>query len=319
MTDLLTLCTGALDSITISFDKAAQDILKIILGFIIFGVALDMKLDDFKQVLKTPKPILLGLTAQLLVFPALTFLVIYLLSLSESTALPMSVALGMLLVSACPGGNMSNFFTHLAGGNTALSVTMSAISTILAVVTTPFNFSFWSAQLPDAAMLADKSISLSFMEMVGTVMILLGIPLILGLLIARYLPKVAEKAKNPMKYFSIIFFLVLIVGALVVNFKIFLDYLGFFILIVFVHNAVALSSGYGLATLLREPARNRRTIAIEVGIQNSALGLVLFFDYFFTDEQPLGGMVIIIAWWGLWHIVAGLTLSLFWSKRPVKE
>lgn len=299
-----------IDSAVISFDESLQGILKVILGLIIFGVALEIKLKDFKEVFKKPRAILLGLTAQFFIFPALTFLIIYLASLSPQTAFYPSVALGMLLVAACPGGNMSNFFSHLAKGNTALSVVMSAISTLAAVIMTPFNFGFWGSILPETNAKL-QTLSISFLDMFQTIMILLCIPLVVGMLIGHYYPKLAEKARNPMKILSVTFFVVLTGGAFIANYDNFINYVGGVVIIVFIQNSIALFTGFSLAKMVGLSHKDSKTVSIEVGIQNSGLGLILFFQYFNT----LGGMGIIIAWWSIWHMVSGLTLATYWSRK----
>ena len=248
---------------------------------------------------------------QFIAFPALTFLLIWGASQSPKTAFYPSVALGMLLLAACPGGNMSNFFTHLAKGNTALSVSMSAISTVAALIMTPLNFSFWGSLLPSTNALLSE-LSIDPLDMLITITILLGIPLAVGMLIAHYQASIANKIKKPMKYFSIFFFVVLIVGALAANFQTFLDYIGTFALVVFIQNALALTLGYWGARGAGLSHYDSKTVSLEVGIQNSGLGLILFFQYF----EHLGGMGIIVAWWGMWHMISGLTLAFYWQRKP---
>jgi len=301
-----------IDNVQISFNEETQLILKIILGFIIFGVSFDIKFEDFRKVAKNPKGAFIGLFLQFIAFPALTFGLIWLASQWPSTAFYPSVALGMLLVAACPGGNMSNFFAHLAGGNTALSVSMSAISTLAAVVMTPLNFSFWGGLLPETnALLTELSISL--WDMLQTIVILLGIPLTIGMLLSNYLPKIASKLQRPMKIFSIGTFALIIIIALLVNFEIFLKYIGTFAFVVFLQNALAISLGYWGAKAAGLPLKDCKTVAIEVGIQNSGLGLILYFQYF----GQLGGIGIITAWWGVWHMISGLTIALYWQRQAI--
>jgi BASS family bile acid:Na+ symporter len=299
-----------IDSVQITFDENTQLILKLILGFIIFGVALDIKIDDFKEVARNPKGVFLGLALQFIAFPAMTFGLIWVASLSPSTEFYPSVALGMLLVAACPGGNMSNFFTHLAGGNTALSVSMSAISTVAAIVMTPLNFSFWGSMSPATNQLLSE-LSIDPLDMLLTIVVLLGIPLAIGMLISHYKGDFADKIKKPMKYFSVGFFAILIFGALAANFGTFIDYIGTFAFIVFLQNSLAIFIGYFGAKAAGLPHRDRKTVALEVGIQNSGLGLILFFQYF----SHLGGMGVIVAWWGMWHMISGLTLAFYWQRN----
>lgn len=301
-----------IDSVQVVFNAEAQLFLKIILGFVIFGVALDIKLKDFEQVIKNPKGALVGLTMQFFLFPALTFALIWTANQFPSLSLYPSVALGMLLVAACPGGNMSNFFSHLAGGNTALSVSMSAISTIAAVVMTPFNLSFWGSLLPETNILL-QDMSISFWDMLQTIIVLLGIPLVLGMLLSHYYPNFSSKLQKPMKIASVAIFSLLIVGALIANFSTFSAYIGTFALVVFVQNALALSLGYWGGKAAGLPLKDCKTIAIEVGIQNSGLGLILFFQYFPT----LGGAGIVTAWWGLWHMISGLTVASYWQRKSI--
>jgi BASS family bile acid:Na+ symporter len=299
-----------IDSVQITFDDNTQFILKLVLGFIIFGVALDMKVGDFKRVMENPKGVFIGLFLQFVAFPALTFLVIWAASQSPKTAFYPSIALGMLLLAACPGGNMSNFFTHLAKGNTALSVSMSAVSTVAALIMTPLNFSFWGSLLPSTNSLLSE-LAIDPLDMLLTITMLLGIPLTLGMLIAHYKEGFANKIKKPMKYFSILFFVVLIFGALLVNFQTFIDYIGTFAFVVFLQNSLALALGYWGARGAGMSHRDSKTVSLEVGIQNSGLGLILFFQYF----EHLGGMGIIVAWWGMWHMISGLTLALYWQRK----
>ena len=299
-----------IDSVQITFDSNIQLILKIVLGFIIFGVALDIKIEDFKEVAKNPKAVFIGLGLQFVAFPALTFALIWIASFTPATTFYPSVALGMLLVASCPGGNMSNFFTHLAEGNTALSVSMSAISTVAALVMTPFNFSFWGSLTPSTSHLLSE-LSIDPFDMLITITILLGIPLLFGMLLSYYYPDLTDKVKKPMKYCSITFFVCLIVGALAANFQTFLAYIGTFAFVVFLQNAMAVLIGFWGAKSVGLSYRDCKTVAIEVGIQNSGLGLILFFQYF----SELGGMGIIVAWWGMWHMISGLTISLYWQQK----
>ncbi|MCB0269319.1 MAG: bile acid:sodium symporter family protein, partial [Calditrichaeota bacterium] len=251
-----------------------------------------------------PRSMLVGMTGQFLLLPAVTYLLVRLMAPHPS------IALGMMLVAACPGGNISNFITHFAKGNTALSVAMSATSTMAAVVMTPINFAFWASQYePTAAIL--KEVALSPLDLMGTVFLLLGLPMTVGLLISHHFPQWAERAKKPLRYFSMAFFGIFITGALLANLDNFMNYIGLVVLAVFLHNALAISIGYTGARLLKLPEADRRAVAIETGIQNSGLGLLLIFDFF----SGLGGMALIAAWWGIWHIISGMTLAIFWSRR----
>jgi BASS family bile acid:Na+ symporter len=216
----------------------------------------------------------------------------------------------MILVSSCPAGHISNFLVHYSRGNTALSVSVSALSTAVALVMTPLNFAFWGNLHPLTNGLM-KQVAMSPWEMFEVIVMLLGVPLVLGMWVARRYPVIAQRVQKPMKYLSLLVLVGFIVGALAANFKHFLSYIHFVVLAVFIHNLLALVTGYGLSTAMGLPERDRRAITFEMGIQNSGLGLILIFNFF----NGLGGMAIVTAWWGIWHIVAGMTLASYWRKR----
>lgn len=293
-----------IDQVQLSFNPQTLTLLNTVLGLVMFGVALELKVDDFKAALKTPKALALGLFGHHILFPAMTYVLVWLLN-----PLP-SIALGMILVSSCPAGHISNFLVHYAKGNTALSVSVSALSTAVALVMTPLNFAFWGNLSPVTSGLM-KQVAMSPWEMLEVIVLLLGVPLVLGMWVARRYPAFAQRIQKPMKLLSLLVLVGFIVGALAANFKHFLAYIQFVLLVVFIHNLLALVTGYSLATAVGLPERDRRAITFEMGIQNSGLGLILIFNFF----NGLGGMAIVTAWWGIWHIVAGMTLATFWKNR----
>lgn len=279
-------------------------VLNLVIGFMMFGMALDLKVADFKRILLAPKAPLIGLVAQFFILPALTFFLTLFLSA------PPSVLLGMILVAACPGGNLSNLMTYLARGNTAVSISMTAISSSAAVIMTPFNVAFWGSLNPKTAPIL-RAVSLDPSDVFKTVFLILGIPLVVGVLVSSHWPNIVEKIRQPFKMLSVLVFLSVVLLALVANGAIFFKALGMIMGIVFLHNATALSTGYFSAKIARLPIADVRAVTIEVGIQNVALGLILIFNFF----DGLGGMAITAGWWGIWHIIVGLTLAAFWSRR----
>jgi len=297
-----------MDLVRLNFNPQSLWVLNFIIGLVMFGVALDLKVADFKAVLVTPKPVLIGLAGQFVLLPAFSFLLVLAIHPSPS------VALGMMLVAACPGGNISNFLTHYARGNTALSITMTALSTAVAIVMTPFNLSLWGGLHPEASQIL-KAVALDPLEMLLAVFLLLGLPMVVGMWTGYRYPKFVEKAHKPVKIFSLAVFGLFVIGALAANWRYLLDYVGFVVFAVFLHNGLALLTGYFAAKAAGLPERDRRAVSIEVGIQNSALGLILIFNFF----DGLGGMAIVTAWWGIWHIVSGLTVATLWSRRPPPE
>jgi len=297
-----------IDLVKLNFNQSSLMILNVILGLIMFGIALDLKVSDFKRLFQAPKKAIVGLSTQLLLLPILTFGLVMLLQPRPS------IALGMFMIAACPGGNISNFITHLSRGNTELSVTMTAICTTGAVFTTPFHLTFWGKLYePSAKML--KSVQVDFWELFLVVFLLLGLPLVLGMATAAKFPGFAEKARKPFKIFSIVVFVLFIVLALAANFKYFLAYIGMVFVIVAIHNALAFSLGYSIARVTGLEQRDRRAITVEVGIQNTGLGLVLIFSFF----NGLGGMAIMAAWWGIWHLFSGMILAASWNWWDAKK
>lgn len=292
-----------IDQVQLAFNQTNLSVLNVILGLVMFGVALELKVDDFKRAAKSPRAPALGMFAQFLLMPAVTFGLIMLLTP------PPSVALGMILVAACPGGNVSNFITHLAKGDTALSVSMTALSTVAAIFMTPLNMSFWASRNAGTAALM-KDFNLDAWGMLGTVFVLLGVPLVLGMLVAAKLPKLADKLKLPFKVLSLLFFFVFVFVAFKANIEHFTANIGYVFLPVALQNALALATGYLMGWLGRLEPAQRRALSVEVGIQNSGMGLVLIFGFF----GGLGGMAVIAAWWGIWHILAGMSLALWWTK-----
>ncbi len=297
---------AAVDAVRLNFDASGLMVLNVILGLVMFGIALDLKIDDFKRVFRMPKAVLIGLFAQLVLLPAMTFALTWILRPHPS------MALGMILVAACPGGNTSNFIAYLARGNASLSITMTAICNLCSLVTTPFHIAFWgSLQPPTRAIL--KQVHLEPLKMLGIMMILMVIPLFLGMGLAARKPHIAAKLRKPFRIASIVFFLAFIAIAMGKNWGFFLRYIGLVFGVVALHNGLAFLLGYGTGLAAGLEGPDRRAISIEVGIQNSGLGLILIFNFF----GGLGGMAVIAAWWGVWHLISGMALALWWSRRPV--
>jgi BASS family bile acid:Na+ symporter len=299
---------AAFDQVRLNFNPQGLFVINAAIGLMMLGVALELKLEDFKRIFIAPKAPGIGLGAQFILLPAFTFLLILILRP------PSSIALGMILVAACPGGNLSNIVTYLARGNCAVSVSMTAVSTLAAIFMTPLNISLWGGLNPGTARIL-KAVHLSPLDVFITVFIILGIPLGIGMLISRSFPALADRIRRPFKIFSLIFFIGIVAAALAVNWQNFVDYIGLVFLGVLIHNALALNLGYWTGRLFRLSEPDNRAVSIEVGIQNSGLGLVLVFNFF----EGLGGMAIIVAWWGIWHIIAGLITAFIFSRRPLPD
>lgn len=298
---------AAVDAVRLNFNPSGLLALNAVIGLMMFGIALDLKPSDFTRILKAPKAPAIGLGAQFILLPAFTYLLTLVLPIAPS------IALGMILVASCPGGNLSNMMTYLAGGNAAVSVSMTAVSTGAAVVMTPLNLAVWGSLNPATAPIL-RQVSLNPMDVFFTIVMILGIPMALGMVVGRWFPRLVDRIRKPFKIFAVCVFLAVVGGALGANWQNFLKYVGLVALVVAIHNGLALSLGYTSARLFKLAPRDVRAVAIEVGIQNSALGLILVFDFF----GGMGGMAIITAWWGIWHIISGLAVASYWSRRPVR-
>ena len=297
-----------LDAVRLNFDANAMFFMKFALALIMLGVALDINPKDLKESFKRPKSIAAGLIGQFLFLPVLTYGLILLLEPKPS------IALGMMLVAACPGGNFSNLFTLLARGNTALSVSLTFLATILALFMTPFNITFWGNLYPPTRELVQK-VALNPKEIALTVIIVLGVPLIIGMIIRARNIVFANKLQNFLKKFSVGFIGIVVIGAFASNFDTFMNYIHYIVIIVFLQNFIALSTGFITGTLLKVPKKDRRAITIEIGIQNSGLGLALAFEFF----ADLGGVALVCAWWGIWHAISGSIVAHLFTRSDKKE
>ena len=291
-----------IDALELNLNTGGLMVMNASLFFIMFGVALELTVKDFKDLAKNPKSTLAGVFSQFIFLPAITFLFIVIAKPHPS------LALGMMMVAACPGGNISNFFSQLAGGNIALSVTMTAIATTLAIFATPLNFMLWASLYGPTNEILQR-ISLDLFEVFRIVVIILGIPLILGMTVRHYKEELALKLTKWIKGFGIIFFAGFILTAFALNFDNFVDNVHHVVGYVFIHNALALTGGFAIASFLKLSIEDRKSISVETGIQNSGLGLLLIFNFF----EGLGGMALIAAWWGIWHIIMGFTIGWYWS------
>jgi len=263
-----------------------------------FGIALGIDLKDFKKLRANPKSALAGVLSQFLILPALTYFIVLILNPHPA------IGLGMILVAACPGGNISNFISSISGANVSLSVGLTAVATLLTPIFTPINFDVWARLTPATGDLL-QTFSLSFTQIFKTVLLVLVIPLILGMLCKVKLPSLTTLVQKPIRIASILILFGFIGFALAKNFEAFKMYLGIVFFIVLLHNSLAFTAGYLIGAIFKIPAADKRSISIETGIQNSGLGLIIIFTFF----QGNGGMALVAAWWGIWHIVAGLALS----------
>jgi BASS family bile acid:Na+ symporter len=308
LTTQITAFATDLDDIKIDFDASSLTFLKIVIALILFGVALDTKLEDFAAAVRRPVPIAIGVVAQFLLLPALTFLLTIVLDVRGS------VALGMILVACCPPGNVSNILTHRAGGDVALSVSMTAVSNVLAIFLLPINLAFWGGLSPKGDDLL-QSVDMSVWETFGEIALVIGLPFVAGITITRLWPRVGARAHRIVGPVSFVLLAVIIVLGFVGNFDIFKSYITIVLLAVFLQNALALALGFAIARATRLPTRQQKAMTFEVGVRNTGLGLLLVFTYF----DGLGGMALVAAWWGLYDIITGLAVAELWRRRTPVE
>ena len=297
-----------IDDIKINFDSSGLWVLNIAIGIIMFGVALGITLDDFKRLFKNPKIVFVGVLSQFILLPAATFVAILIIKPHPS------FALGMMMIAACPGGNVSNFFSKMAGGNAALSVSLTAFATLICIFMTPFNLHFWgSLYEPTNAIL--QTVELNPYDLFKLVLLILGIPLITGMLIKHYHSEMAEKIEKVLKPLSMLVFVALIFIAFSQNLDIFMNYIHLVLFLVIFHNIFAFIIGYYTAKSFGLDKKDRKTIAMETGIQNGGLGLFLIFGFF----EGLGGMALLAAFWGIWDVFSGMALATYWGRKKKKK
>lgn len=297
-----------IDEVILNFNPTSLLALDIVLALIMFGIALAVKVDDFKAVITTPKAISVAIAAQFLLLPAVTFGLTLLLQVQAS------IALGMILVACCPPGNISQVLTNQARGNVALSVSMTAVGNVLAIFLLPINFAFWGHLHPTASKIFE-AVELDALDMLLKIVLIIGLPFVLGVLIGNRWPSFTAKVQPWVRGISLVALIAFIVFALVGNWSYFMGFIGVVLLAVFLHDAVALALGYGTARAFKLDTPSTKAVTFEVGIRNAGLGLGLVFAFF----GGLGGMAVVAGWWGIWDIIAGLILATFWSRFTLRK
>jgi BASS family bile acid:Na+ symporter len=308
MSGVVTAVATDVDDLRIAFSDSSLTTLKIVIGAILFGIALDTPLSSFTAAARRPAAIGIGVVAQFLFLPALTFL------LTLALGVQGSVALGMILVACCPPGNVSNILTHRSGGDVALSVSMTSVGNLLAIVLMPLNFAFWGGLHPSGGAILDElgaDVELSVGSMLGEIALVILVPFALGITIARMWPRAARAGRRVVGPVSFVALGALITVGIANNWDIFVHHLGVVLLAVLLHDALALFLGYAIARATRLPAASTKAMTFEVGIRNAGLGLLMVFTFF----DGLGGMALVAAWWGIWDIIAGLAVAQWWRTR----
>ena len=277
------------------------------LGMIMFGMGITLSFDDFRAVLKVPRAVIAGVGAQFTVMPLLGFF------LAQMFALETGLAVGLILVSCCPGGTASNVVTYLARANLPLSVLMTMFSTLSAIIMTPL-LTGW---------LAGKYVDIDrwnlFLNMVAVVLL----PVIAGVLLNRFLPR-AVRHVTPWSPLLSVVIIVLIVGGIIGNARgAIIEHAGSLLVVVFLLHAGGFGIGYGLAALFRFKTAFQRTLSIEVGMQNSGLGSSLAKTEKFQGQfqSPLDAVLAPVpsAVSALYHCIIGSLLAAYWRRRSPEK
>lgn len=298
----------ALDNFPLDMGAGFEVGMAIVLAVMMFAVALGLRPSSFSFLKTDPKLFFTGVAAQIIGLPLLTVLFCFLINPHPS------IALGMILIACCPGGNSSNLISLFARANTALSVSLTATSSVFAAFVTPFSILFWSGLYPPTRTLLTE-INIDVVSFLVQTLVILALPLLLGMIFRQFLPHIADRIQKPLAIFSGLALLTII---LVVGVRLFPDVraIGFGIfLVVLPHNILAFSLGYLAARAIKAAPPDRRALTIEVGIQNSGLGMVILI----TQLNGLGGAAAVAGLWGVWHLIGGTGLALMWRRKDARS
>jgi len=286
-----------IDALRVIVDDQTRAGIAAILVGMMFTVALALRVEDFKAVRREPVRIAGGVAAQILGLPLVTLLLVILISP------PASIALGMIVVASCPGGNVSNLLTHFARGNTAYSVSLTTISSVSAAIATPISIMLWSSLYPPTAALVHR-LDIDPAPFIVQTVLLLALPLAAGMTVAALWPRTAQRMRKVLMPLAMGGLILLIAVGTVQNWFIVTAVGAIVIPVAVMHNAAAFGLGAVAGRVMRLDVSHRRALTFEVGIQNSGLGLLILLGQF----DGLGGAAAITGIWGIWHIVSGSAL-----------
>jgi BASS family bile acid:Na+ symporter len=298
LTSLVAVPGSGVDGVTLQVSDTFTLAFKVLVCVFMLGIALDAKPSDFRVLARRPYAVVVGVAAPFLLLPATTFLLTLVLDVRGS------VALGMLLVACCPPGNLSNILTHRARGDVALSVSMSAVSGAASIVATPVLFAFWGGLHPRGTELL-HDLDLGIGTVLVDILLLLALPFVLGLAIAALRPAAAALLRRIIAPATVVILVFVVVAGTIANWSTFAPYLGMVVVAVGLQDLMALGLGLGVGRVARVGLPATKAITFETGVRNTALALVLVLSAF----DGLGGMALVVAFWGLWDVATGLLLS----------
>ena len=296
-----------IDNIQLDLGTSSEVAMMLMLSLIMFAVALGLRKEHFAFFKTNPKVYFAGVLAQTVGLPALTVLLCLIVKPQPS------IALGMILIACCPGGNSSNLLALFGRADTALSVSLTATSSLLAAVLTPLSILFWSGLYPPTAALLTE-IDFDSVNFLVQTLIILALPLFLGMWLASLAPALAMKLQKPLALLGGVGLGLIIIGALIKFGGILFD-IGLWILgLVIIHNGLAYLLGFLSGVAAKANVRQRRALTFEVGIQNAGLGIVILL----TQLGGLGGAAAIAGLWGSWHVVGGFLLVALFRHNDKK-
>mgnify|MGYP001000177214 FL=1 len=293
-----------IDEIRFELSSSSEIALSVSLAVMMFAVALSLKLEHFRFFKENPKVYFTGVISQIIFLPALTVILCYLTNPHPS------VALGMILISCCPGGNVSNLLSMFGRANTALSISLTATSSLAAAFITPLSIIFWCGLYSPTQNLLSE-ITFDKLNFLFNTFLILALPLLIGVSLLYLFPKFAKKIYNSVSLISAICLLLIIVFAFIEYFEVFLQIGISIIVLIIVHNTLAFLLGYISGLTINASKASARSLTFEIGIQNSGLGIVILL----TQLDGIGGAGIVAGLWGIWHIIAGLILVGFFRWK----
>ena len=295
-----------INQVPFNFDPRIGMIVGIMVGFLVFAVSLDLTWDKLLRAIKNPKAPTIGLVAQFGILPAIAFLAgLYL------TSEP-SIALGLLLVTCCPGGALSNYLTGVAKGDVATSISMTTISTLFSILLTPVLFAFW-ASMNSSTLALLQNIRMDPQQIIMTFLIMLVIPVTAGMILRAKRPNTANRIRGVTRRVAGIVFAIIvamIIGSKIKSLVLLAQVAILPVLFTFI---LAVGLGWSLALLGRLGAADRRAVAIEVAFQNVALAIGLGITFF----PSLGGIAAVSILWGIVHLILGFGLAFAWNRMAV--
>jgi len=293
-----------IDEIRFELSSSSEIALSVSLAVMMFAVALSLKMEHFRFFKENPKVYFTGVISQIIFLPALTVILCYLTNPHPS------VALGMILISCCPGGNVSNLLSMFGRANTALSISLTATSSLAAAFITPLSIIFWCGLYSPTQNLLSE-ITFDKLNFLFNTFLILALPLLIGVSLLYLFPKFAKKIYNSVSLISAICLLLIIVFAFIEYFEVFLQIGISIIVLIIVHNTLAFLLGYISGLTINASKASVRSLTFEIGIQNSGLGIVILL----TQLDGIGGAGIVAGLWGIWHIIAGLILVGFFRWK----